>query len=249
MTGSSGKERVANVELLELVFRLERLLSLWNFGPNATLAKISESTQTSIAIVVDAFSLTLNKEFDVQDVVTQAEAAEALKCLQQRMQPQIAARQRKIAEKQDKAVKAYDSTMEKLRVLQGEKNWRSAYKTLAYFVGSYEKDLPGEYLLSLYGDCLRLAVKSSMNLQEISLWFKKAIEFSLANPSQAIIADVIDFIDAYGVTVMEAGSEQGQRLVVYALNEIKQSAQEYDLALMWNQLAVDLNLMKKEASV
>ena len=229
--------------MLDFIFALERFIQKWPGTTQYSIFQIAELTKTQIAVSVDALAVALNRELDVQDVVTLDDAKKALIDLEDRMQVQLAARRKRIEQKRDHAVNAYDSTMDKVRVLQMDKNWRNAYKTLGYFAGRYEGDLPAEILMAVYGDCIRLGVKSSVNLQELGVWFKKGLDLSVTSLSRDSIAEAIDFIDAYGDMLVQNGSAgSGQRLVSSALQSLAMPATEFELAEEWRSVAIGFNV-------
>ena len=235
--------------MLDFIFALERFIQKWPGATQFTIYQIAELTKTQIAVSVDALAVALNRELDVQDVITLDDAKKALVDLVDRMQVQLAARRKRADQRRDQAVNAYDSTMEKVRVLQMDKNWRNAYKTLGYFAGRFEADLPGEILLTICGDCIRLGVRAGVNLQELGHWFKKGLDLSVTNLSRESIAEAIDFIDAYGDMLVQSGaaasltnSNSGQRLVSTALQSLAMPATEFELAEEWRTGAVGFNV-------
>ena len=175
--------------MLDFVFGLERVIPKWPANSHLTVTQIAELAGVSIATAVDALAISLSKELDVQDVVSLVEAKDALGSLQDRLQVQIAARQRRINALRDQAIAAYDLTMEKVRALLIVKNGRGAYKTLSYFVGRFEANLPTDLQLALCGDCLRLGSKTDANMQELAEWLKKGVALALLNPSKEATLD------------------------------------------------------------
>ncbi|MEY4630250.1 MAG: hypothetical protein RIQ81_370 [Pseudomonadota bacterium] len=229
--------------MLDFIFALERFIQKWPAGAQFTIFQIAELTKTQIAVAVDALAVALSRELDVQDVISLDDAKKALGDLEDRMQVHLAARRKRIEQQRDAAVKAYDATMEKVRVLQMSKNWRNAYKTLGYFAGRHEANLPVEILMAIYGDCVRLGVKSGANLQELGVWFKKGLDLSVLNINRDSVAEAIDFIDAYGDMLVQAGTGgAGQRLVSSALQSLAMPATEFELAEEWRNVAIGFNV-------
>jgi len=229
--------------MLDFIFALERFIHKWPAATQFTIFQIAELTKTQIAVAVDALAVALSRELDVQDVITLEDARKALADLEDRMQVQLAARRKRIEQKRDQAVNAYDSTMDKVRVLQMDKNWRNAYKTLGYFAGRCEADLPAEILMAIYGDCIRLGVKAGVNLQELGVWFQKGLDLSVTSMSRESIAEAIDFIDAYGDMLVQNGTGgSGQRLVSSALQSLAMPATEFELAEEWRGVAAGFNV-------
>ncbi len=149
--------------------------------------------------------------------------------LKERMAGELLARQRRIEAQRDKAVKAYDLAIDRVRALEAAKNWRSAYKTLGYYVGLHEKDIPAELMHLVAGDCLRLGSKSQANLQEMSQWLRKGVTACLAGNSAEAVAEACDFLDAYGDFFVDDGSEPGKRLLRSMVDSVQDAASNYDL--------------------
>lgn len=228
--------------MLDFVFALERLLAKWPGPSHLTVTQISEYAGSSVATAVDALAISLNKELDVQDVVSLAEAKEALGQLQTRFQSQIAARERKMNMLRDQALRAYDATMERVRTLQAAKDLRAAYRTLSYFVGRHEQHVPAELLMSLYGDCLRLGSKTDANTQELGQWLRKGIEIALKQQTKDATLDAMDFVDAAGDYLLAQAKPQNGRLLAHALEQLSTHANQYELSVELSTLATQLKM-------
>lgn len=207
--------------MLDFICELERVLSRWPENAAWTIAQIADATASTVPQVVDILSDTLERELEVHEAVVAAEARHALGILKERMADQLEARRRRIEANRERAIKAYDQTMEKIRVLQSTKSWRNAYKTLSYYVGRYEKDMPEDLLLTLCGECLRLGAKSQANMQELSMWLRKGVSACLAMGTQEAIEDAIDFVDAYSEIFTEDTDGRGSRLIGNVLESLK----------------------------
>ncbi len=86
-------------------------------------------------------------------------------------------------------------------------------------------------------------MKSSVNLQELGVWFKKGLDLSVASLSRDSIAEAIDFIDAYGDMLVQNGvAGSGQRLVSTALQSLAMPATEFELAEEWRNVAIGFNV-------
>jgi hypothetical protein len=228
--------------MLDFICELERVLSKWPDAASWSVAQIADYTGTGVPQVVDFLSDTLERELEVHESLTRTDGVNALAILKDRMSVQLAAREKRLAVRREKAIRAYDVTMDKVRVLLGEKNGRSAYKTLSYYVGRHEKDVPDELLLSLCGECLRLGQKSGANLQELSQWFRKGVAACLNSGSQESIEEAFDFIDAYSELFVDDGTERGRRLISNVLDSIKVQAESFNLTPQLDTLAKDLGL-------
>lgn len=229
--------------LVEFICELERVLPKWPENTSWTLAQIADYTSTGVPQVVDFLSDTLDRELEVHEAITQAEGAKAFAILKDRMADELLARQKRLEQRRDKAMRAYDLTMDKVRALLVTKNWRSAYKTLSYYVGCHEKDLASELLLNLCGECLRLGFKSDANLQELSQWLRKGVAACLNSGSVAGIEDALDFLDAHGEQfINDDPSERGRRLIGNVLDSLKSQATTPDLAQRYAVLVKDLRI-------
>lgn len=228
--------------MLDFICELERVLGKWPESASWTLAQISDATGTSVPLVVDYLSDTLDRELEVHEAITHAEASQALALLKDRMSPQLAARERRTNERREKAIRSYDFTMEKVRVLQSTKNVRAAYKTMSYYVGRHEKDISQDLLLSLCGECLRLGIKAEANMQELSLWLRKGVAASLTAASPEAIEAAVDFIDAYGDYFLDDPVGGGRRLLGNVLETVKSHAEAMSLSPQFDSLVKDLRI-------
>ncbi len=143
------------------------------------------------------------------------------------MQVQIAERLRQAEERRDRAIRALDTTMEKIRALQVNKNWYSAYRTLGYYVGRFSEDIPEELVPTLCSDCLRLGIKGNVNMQELSQWFKKGVAALISAPSR--YADAIDFLDAFGDYFMQDESGKGARVLGSTIVTLRDKLEDNEL--------------------
>ena len=210
--------------MLDFICELEKALTKWPETATWTLAQIADQTFTGVPQVVDYLTDTLDRELEVHETLTRAEAVRALDILTERMSAQLAARQKHLDDLRDRAIRAYDGVMEKIRVLQATKNWRSAYKTLSYYVGCYEKDLPKDLMIELSGECLRLGIKSDANLQELSLWLRKGIDACISIGTLDALENGLDFLDAYAPRFIDDNDGRGKRLLGHALETLCQAS-------------------------
>lgn len=228
--------------MLDFICELERVLAKWPDSASWTLAQIADLTVTGVPQVVDILSDTLDRELEVHESLTKAEAAKSLDMLKDRMSSQLAARQKRQDQRREKAIRSYDITMEKVRVLQATKNWRSAYKTLSYYVGRHEKDVPDDLLLNLCGECLRLGFKAEANMQELSLWLRKGVAACLTTDTAAGMEEAIDFIDAYSELFAMDADGSGRRLMASVMEAMKVQAESHNLAPQLAVLQKDLGV-------
>jgi len=228
--------------ILDFICELDRVIVKWPENASWTLAQIADHTESGVPQVVDILSDTLDRELEVHESVTHAEAQQVLTTLKERMAGELAARQKRLDQRREKAVRAYDVTMEKVRVLLSTKNVRAAYKTLTYYVGLHEKDLSDDLMLHLCGECLRLGIKAEANLQELSQWLRKGVAACIRSASPSTTEDAIDFIDAYGPFFIEDVEGRGRRLIENVLDTLKSQATTYSLVPQFDSLVRDLKI-------
>jgi hypothetical protein len=228
--------------MLEFALAFEKVLSRWPDNTPWTIAQIADFTNSSVSTSVDAISTTLNREFDVQETITPAEGRQVLALLKERLHRQLDARDRRAQADRDAAMRAYDLTMDRIRVSQMAKDWRMAYKTLAYFVGRYDKNISHDLLMTLCGDCIRLGSKAGFNMQEIGQWFRKAIEASILSSSHEHLEDALDFVDAYGEIFSADMNGVGGKILLNALNILEIPSIDCNLGLQWTNLNTSLRV-------
>lgn len=222
--------------MLNFVLEFERVVGRWPENSPWTIAQIADYTNSSISTTVDAISTSLNREFDLQETINAAEGRQVLSCLKDRMARQLEARDRKIQADRDAAMRAYDLTMERIRVSQQARDWRTAYKTLSYFVGRYEKNVDHSLLVSLCGDCIRLGVKAESNIQELGQWLRKVVETAALSGSVDAIEDAIDFVDTYGEIFAANRDGIGGKIINNALTILEIPAMDFNLTTQWSSL-------------
>jgi hypothetical protein len=222
--------------MLEFALAFEKVLVRWPDNMPWTIAQIADFTNSSISTSVDAVSTTLNREFDIHETITPAEGRQVLAILKDRLHRQFEARERRIQSHRDAAMRAYELTMERVRVSQMAKDWRTAYKTLTYFVGRYDKNINHDLLVSLCGDCIRIGSRAGFNMQEIGQWFRKAVEAAILSGSQDVLEDALDFVDAYGEIFAADMKGVGGKILLNALTILEIPSIDCNLGLQWTNL-------------
>lgn len=79
--------------MLDFICELERVMGKWPETTCWTLAQIADNTRTGVPQVVDILSDTLDRELEVHETLTHAEAVQVLATLKERMSGELAARQ------------------------------------------------------------------------------------------------------------------------------------------------------------
>jgi hypothetical protein len=156
------------------------------------------------------------------------------------MSRQLEARLRKIQADKDTAMRSYDLTMDSIRVSQQAKDWRTAYKTLSYFVGRYEKNIDQALLVSLCGDCIRLGQKAGCNIQELGSWLRKAVDSAAISGNADAIEDALDFLDAYGQQFASDMQGVGGKIINNAFTVLEIPAIDFNLMTEWTKLSSDI---------
>lgn len=226
--------------MIDFIYRLNDVLHSWPEGEKWTLQQLSHSTETSVPHVLQYLSEGLGKEIEVSGVISQDEASEVLGLLSKRMRPQIEERERILAERRVKALRLNDVTAAKVQKMQIQRNWHGAFKTLCYFVGQYEEDLPKEYLTSLCNEIVRLGIKSKANFQELSRWLEKGVGTALSFQTKAGIEEALDLVDAYSTHFLAEESGKGPLLLGNILAVLEEPAARFELWDEYKSLVAQL---------
>lgn len=226
--------------IVDFIYKLNSVLPKWQNGTQWTLNQIANATETSVPHVLQYISEGLSKELDVTGLVTHEEAIQALDLLSKKMRPQIEVREKVIAERRRKAVEAYERMMEKVRVLTAAGNKHAAYKTLIYFAGQFENELPREVLVNACSDAVRLGIKAEINIQELGRWLQKGVMVSMAVQNKESIEDALDLIDAYGEYFLMETSGKGGMLLGNILATLEEPAALHELWEQYKALVAQL---------
>jgi hypothetical protein len=218
--------------MIDFIYKLHSILPNWPNGSQLTLGQISDATGTEIPHVLHYLGEGLCKEIDVIDTFTQEDASCAVDLLSKKMRPQIEARERVLAEKREKAAKAYDRMMGKVRVYLAANNSHSAYKTLVYFAGQFEQNLPEEILITTASDAVRVGIKAGINIQELGRWLQKAVSVAMKTQTRDGIEEALDLVDAYGEYFLSEDTGKGPLLLGNILAALEEPSARYEL---WEQ--------------
>lgn len=223
--------------MLDFICEMDRVIKDLPTDGAWTAGDIAGMTDTPIPKVIDCLADALGRDIDVGETVNIKDLIQALNIMKQRMHAQLAARARRVQRQRDRAIRAYDLSMEKVRILQKDKNWHSAYRTLSYFIGKYEGDMPDEHLLPIYEDCLRLGFKARANLQELGLWLYRCVDLCQRGNTREGLTDAMDVIDTYSEFFVGENQDRGGKILHNALGRIQDPAQELELAAEYEALA------------
>lgn len=218
--------------MIDFIYRLNDIIPSWPAGARWTLNHISDVTETSIPHILQYLSEGLGKEIDVAGLVTCEEAIEAINVLSQKIRPEIEERERRIAERRAYALQAFDRIMDKLRIMQAQGNWHSAFRTLSYFAGQHQDDLPRDIFITLCSDAVRVGIKSNANMQELGQWLQKAVATAMSSHTKEGVEEALDLVDAYGDYFLSEDSGKGPLLLGNILAVLEEPAARYEL---WEQ--------------
>ena len=192
--------------------------------------------------MVELITEVLNKNLDVHEPLSYNDVHKAHVILMDRKRPELEAMRLKEKQSTQKSIESFHSMMEKIRIMETTRNWRSAYKSLNYFYGIHHTRLPSEYQVQICNECLRLGIKEQINFQEISQWLKRGIKLLMSRPSEEAIEDALDFLDAYGDYFLTEQKAKGEKFLTNLFLMLKPSAMEFDLSGKLNEVARDLEL-------
>lgn len=215
--------------MIDFIYKLNEVLPSWPTGAKRSLTQVSELTGTSMPHLIQYLSEGLGKDLEVGGFITSDEAVEAIELLSKRIQPQIEERERMLEERRQFAMRAYDRAMDKMRVMQLEKKWHAAFRTLSYFTGQYENDLAKDVLISLCSEAVRTGIKAEANMQELGQWLQKGVAIAMAQHSRQGIEEALDLIDAYGEHFLAEDSGKGPLLLGNILAVLEEPAARYEL--------------------
>ena len=228
--------------MLDFVLELESLLKRWPDNVKMNIVQIGEKTKTATPHVMEYLSDALNKTLDIHDPMTYNEVSKAFAILYDKSQEDIQRKHEEIRVLREKALKSYDMTMEKIRIMECSKNWRGAYRTLAYFFGLNREYLSSDVIVSICDECLRTGIKAEINFQELSQWLRQSIITLLDESNESAIESALDVIDAYGEFFMSQQNGRGENYLTSLIMELKPAIMQFNLNDRLNTLARDLNI-------
>ncbi len=228
--------------MLEFLFKIEQLLKIWPDSTKWNMLQIAEKTGTPTPRVLEFMTEALNKPLEVHDPMSFNEVNKAYDIMCDKRCHEIEAFRRKEQQAIAQSIQSFEQIMDKVRLLQGGKNWRAAYQTLTYFYGLHKNRLTRDIAVSICGDCLRLGIREKINIQELSQWLKRGVETLLRTPSRDAIEDALDFIETYGDYFLVGEERKGESLMTNLFLSLKPSAMEFDLTPKLNAVAGELNI-------
>ena len=232
--------------MLDFVYRLNATIPAWPDGSRKSLAEIAEATETSIPHVLQFLTEGLDREVELTSYLNPEEATTVIENLTKKLHPQIEARQREVKRKQESAIKAYDRLMGKIRVQLVSGGWHSAFRSLSYFAGQYEDELPPELVVTICSDVVRMGIKASITVQEVGRWLEKAVYCCMCQKNRVGIEEALDLIDAYGEHFLHEESGKGALLIGNMLGALEEPAARFELWTEFKDLIDQLYPMPAE---
>jgi len=216
--------------MLDFVYKLNYLLNNQQITSSQTLKQLAELTTTSFPYTLQYMSEALSKEIDLTHKFSPSEIIEAANFLSRKLSQQIEAREKYLANRQDKAKIAYEKLMLKIAKMQKEQEWYISFKTMCYFAGHNEQDLSKEIFMTMCSDIIRAGIKSkSTNPQELGIWLERGVLLSLKEKSKESVEDALDLIETYGDFFIEEGSGKGKLILLNILALIEEPACSVEL--------------------
>ncbi len=111
-------------------------------------------------------------------------------------------------------------------------DYHKAFRTLTYFVGEFERDLPDDVIVTTCSDAIRFGIKAKENIQELGRWLQKAVATSMKVQGRNSVEEALDLLDAYGEHFLNEGSGKGSLIVGNILAALEEPAARFEL---WEQ--------------
>lgn len=215
--------------MIDFVYKLKAMIPNWPAGSRVSIQQLAQSTETSIPHIIQYLTDGLGKDIDIAAMLSSEEASEALHNLSNRIRPQLEAREKALAEKRARTIKAYDRMMGKVRMQLSVKNWHTSFRTMTYFAGENRDYLPDDYLTTLCSDIVRIGIKSNENIQELGRWLEMGVAVAIHRHSKDGIEEALDLIDAYGDNFLNEESGKGALILGNLLAALEEPSARFEL--------------------
>jgi hypothetical protein len=226
--------------MIDFIYKLSDVLPVWSPGAPLTLKQISDATDTSLPHVVQYLSEGLSKDLELGEVIPFDELTSACALLQKKFQAEIKEREELIEEQRQKAIKKYHILMSKTRSMLQDKKWHMAYRSLSYFAGQYEIDLPRDILTTLCSDIIHIGVKAKGNIQELGYWFQKGIAVAISHKNREGIEEALDLINTYGEFFLSDTSGKGSLILSNILAALEEPCARFELWEEFKNIVIEL---------
>lgn len=226
--------------MIDFIYRLNDALPIWSSDSKWSLKQIAEATDTSIPHVLQYLSEGLCKEIDVSGSISVDEATEAILLLSKKIQPEIEERERLLAERREEAIRQYYRITDKAQQMQIDQRWHTAFRTLSYFAGENESDLPQEILINLCSEVVRCGIKAKANIQELGQWLQRGVAVALSLHSQEGMRECLDLLEAYSDVFLNDDSGKGPLIVGNLLAILEEPCARFELWQEYKSLVESL---------
>lgn len=216
---------------IDFVYKLDQVLPAWPAKDRWTLDQISSATGASTPHLIQFFSEGLGQDLEVNSTVSGEDATKAQKLLKRRLEPEIAQREAEIEQRRSNATVAYDKLMDKVNMMQIDRQWHQAMRSLCYYMGHYEADVAPEIAIHVCSEIVRCGIKSGENIQEIGRWLKKGTEIGLSMFNKHGMEEALDLVDAYGEVFFsdDFSHPQGHPILASILTKLEEPATRFEL--------------------
>lgn len=228
--------------MLDFMLELEKVLKTWPDNTRLNMIQLADMTRTPIPHAVEFVTESLGKSIDIHEGLTFSEMSKAHAIMQEKLHKALEKRRREERLEIEQSLQLFESMMAKVGRMERSRNVRAAYRTLSYFYGIHKSRLPSEHIVTICDNCLRLGMKESINIQELSQWLRTGIRTLLKSSSYEVVEDALDFLDAYGDYFLKESRGRGEQLITNIFLTLKPSAMEFNLTPRLNQIAGELNL-------
>jgi len=227
--------------MIDFIFSFKHFCNLWQKKPSTlyTIKDISEQLEIELPYLVKYLSEAEVIPIELDEKINFKKAKKALIILTQKYNLSLKKREEAKRKEAEEIQIAYQRLLTKTNRLQSLNEWENAFRNLRYFAGEHEKKLPKEIFINLCSDIVRSGIKSkNTNLQEVSLWLRKAVEKNLEEYDQESLEDALDLIETYSsYFVREETSGKGKRALIDILALIENPACELQLWQSYKQCA------------
>jgi hypothetical protein len=215
--------------MIDFIYHLNAQLPTWTEKTTHTVEEIAKATATSVPHVIQYLSEGLGKDIELAQAISTEEAHRAAEVLAASNVALIEERERLLADRRAYATQCFLRSMDRSTQMQSEKNWHSAYRSLHYLAGQYEKDLPVDLLVTTLSEAIRCGIKAKANMQELGQMLQKAVGYAMGTRTRQGVEDALDLVDAYGEFFFQEETGRGPLLLGNILAAVEEPAARFEL--------------------
>lgn len=239
--------------MIDFIFKFRKLCSSWqkdssrSYGIKELSAKLDIELPYLYKYLEESEFLILNHD----KKISFKDGKKILAVLMQKNSFAIKKKEQQLEKEARETQVFYDKALVKNHQLQLQNDWDGSFRNLCYFAGEHGKRLSKENFVNLCSNIIRSGIRSKgANLQEISLWLKKAVEKSLEDYSQESLEDALDLIETYSNYFMQERTGKGMKALIDILGLIETPACELQLWQAYKSCAdnIFLNNHKDKAT-